>query len=341
MRYTITDRKIAGLAPTAEDDDMKVAENMEMGPGGDAPEISSETCHVEDFNTNQEEDSESDAQTRDTDVEMETAPDENESCDSRKESKKYFCNRCLFVASSQANLASHMLLHDIPQKYACRLCDYSTHNQQLYTQHKKLHQSSKSPKPEEDSTRLNRDGAVAMVESLYDDVKKTYTCDRCPYSNARKDHLQCHMRFHLVKSELQCQYCDYSVSRVHLLNQHMKIHGVDVKSSKTPVSSPQESPRRPSKSSHLVSNQSGHQINSSSDLAEIQESFDGTFDEGTSEGEHNLKEIFMQNLNLRSSNQSHNCDLPRYNSASCTPPDMFSNEGTGYASVSNLIHHVA
>lgn len=60
--------------------------------------------------------------------------------------------------------------------------------------------------------------------SEFAEPRKMFRCDRCPYTNSRRDMLLSHMRFHFLRSELQCSFCDYSVSKVHLLNQHIRIH---------------------------------------------------------------------------------------------------------------------
>ena len=51
-----------------------------------------------------------------------------------------------------------------------------------------------------------------------------FRCDRCPYSNVRRDHLLCHARFHASDAPLRCPQCDYSVSKIHLLAQHLRVH---------------------------------------------------------------------------------------------------------------------
>jgi uncharacterized Zn-finger protein len=58
----------------------------------------------------------------------------------------------------------------------------------------------------------------------YEEPKKLYRCDRCPFTNVRRDHLLTHLKCHMIRSDLQCPYCDFSVSKGHLLTQHVKVH---------------------------------------------------------------------------------------------------------------------
>jgi hypothetical protein len=93
-----------------------------------------------------------------------------------------------------------------------------------------------------------QDQSLKELPQLYEnsaeftEPKKLFQCDRCPYSNPRRDMLLSHLKFHLLKSELKCPYCDYSVSKQHLLNQHIKIHfnlpGSDMNSEPGGSSSP-------------------------------------------------------------------------------------------------------
>ena len=61
----------------------------------------------------------------------------------------------------------------------------------------------------------------------YTEPRKLYHCDRCPYTNVRRDNLLSHLKFHMIKSELKCDYCDYSVGKHELLVQHVRVHFVD------------------------------------------------------------------------------------------------------------------
>ncbi|ELT93745.1 hypothetical protein CAPTEDRAFT_227359 [Capitella teleta] len=166
--------------------------------------------------------------------------------------KKWCCEKCPYATMKKGQFEKHCLLHGSSQKYACEFCDYSVPGYHLLLQHQKLHLS---PNPNllsvQSISNLHRlptipaDVAAAAnfdpeyggqpepikeVPQLYEnssefeEPKKQFRCDRCPYSNARRDMLLSHLKFHLLKSELKCQFCDYSVSKQHLLNQHMKIH---------------------------------------------------------------------------------------------------------------------
>ena len=168
--------------------------------------------------------------------------------------KKWCCEKCPYATMKRSQFERHVTLHTNRQKYTCEFCDYSVPAYHLLLQHKKLHlepnpnllsvQSianlQRLPQlpadvaaatnfPAETTDPASQQGIHDHLE-LYENTmdftepKKLYRCDRCPYTNVRRDHLLSHLRFHMVQSELQCPYCDYSVSKQHLLVQHVRVH---------------------------------------------------------------------------------------------------------------------
>lgn len=151
-------------------------------------------------------------------------------------------------------------------------------------------------------------------ESHYDEVKKAYCCQMCPYSNARRDHLMCHMKFHLNKSSLKCPHCSYSVSRVHLINQHLKVHGLGFPSTQSANVSNEEfahsihqkKVRHRTSAKNQLPNDSqtsfvvqlSKKLKTSNLLPSSSNCFDGN---SSSNAEQQLKKIFMHKLRLQSS----------------------------------------
>lgn len=172
--------------------------------------------------------------------------------------KKFCCERCPYASAKRTHFERHIELHGSKQRYTCDYCDYGVPSNNLLVQHRKLHLR---PNPNLVATQsisnlqqlpeIPADLALASVLppmdpknftplavthdhlDLYENTqpekedsepKKLYRCDRCPYSNTRRDHMLTHLKFHIVQSELACPYCDYSVSKNHLLAQHVRVH---------------------------------------------------------------------------------------------------------------------
>ncbi|XP_064639933.1 uncharacterized protein LOC135495354 [Lineus longissimus] len=171
--------------------------------------------------------------------------------------KKYSCEKCPYGTSKRSQYEKHFLLHGSKQKFTCEFCDYSVPLNSLLVQHKKLHLMPnqnllgvQSISNLRNLPELPADVAVAMVADVdevpqdpiarysgthdhlelfengmeYEEPKKLYRCDRCPFTNVRRDHLLTHLKCHMIRSDLQCPYCDYSVTKEHLLTQHVKVH---------------------------------------------------------------------------------------------------------------------
>ena len=166
--------------------------------------------------------------------------------------KKWCCEKCPYATMKRAQFERHALLHGSKQKYTCEFCDYSVPGYHLLLQHKRLHllpnpnllsvqsisnlqQLPEVPADVAAATNYTADDVesdfgvhdhLSLYENAEDfsEPKKLYKCDRCPYTNVRRDHLLAHLKFHMLRSDLQCPYCDYSVSKIHLLNQHLKVH---------------------------------------------------------------------------------------------------------------------
>ena len=172
----------------------------------------------------------------------------------RTKFKKWCCERCPYATAKRGQFERHLQLHGCKQTYVCDFCDYSVPTYNLLLQHKRLHLL---PNPNllsvqsitnlqhlpEATTEIalltelySADKKNATVGGIHDnwelyentaqftEPKKLYRCDRCPYTNVRRDHLLQHLKFHMIPSDLKCPYCDYSVSKQHLLLQHVKVH---------------------------------------------------------------------------------------------------------------------
>ena len=144
--------------------------------------------------------------------------------------QKFSCDKCPYVTLIRNNFERHVILHGCKHRFTCEYCDYSVPNFHRLLQHKKLHVM---PNPlnnfpankDEISTNGGHDDLDLYENSEeFVEPKKVYRCDRCPFTNARRDNLLAHLKFHMIRSTLQCSYCDYSVSKQHLLTQHMKVH---------------------------------------------------------------------------------------------------------------------
>jgi len=171
--------------------------------------------------------------------------------------QKFSCDKCPYFTTTCVNYDRHSLLHGCKQRFTCEFCDYSVPTVQLLSEHKKLHvmpnpnllglqsvsNMAKLPENFTDDTmptnltkNKNQDEQRGSTEKAHDKLalyenseefvepKKLYRCDRCPFTNTRRDNLLAHLKFHMIRSALQCSYCDYSVSKQHLLTQHMKVH---------------------------------------------------------------------------------------------------------------------
>ncbi len=167
--------------------------------------------------------------------------------------RKWCCDKCPYATMKHMQFERHVVLHDSRQRYMCEYCDYSVPSYHMLVQHRKLHLepnpnllSAQSVQNLQKLPEVAADVAAAADFTGRDDTcgrfgihdemnlyenssdfaepKKLYRCDRCPYTNVRRDHLLSHLKFHMVRSALECPYCDYSVSKVHLLNQHIRVH---------------------------------------------------------------------------------------------------------------------
>ena len=228
--------------------------------------------------------------------------------------KKWSCEKCGYVSSKKAQFERHVLLHASKQKYLCEYCDYSVPAYEQLVEHRKLHlmpnpnllsvQSilnlQQLPEvPADVAAAANFTGSAGGSEnnstssddlqlyensSRFEEPKKLYRCDRCPYTNVRRDFLLTHLKFHMIRGELTCPYCDYSVDRANLLTQHIKVHfsqqdGDDKLPEKQSPSHPAESER--------TTTASDTQQNSTSAVADIVES-------NTKESNCGLREVKME-----------------------------------------------
>ena len=138
------------------------------------------------------------------------------------------CDRCPYVTAKRSQHATHRQLHGSCQRHTCRLCDYSVGGLHLLMQHVRLHHREVDADPDaKQSTEqppANDPRGDSQTNVSSKEVRPLFRCDRCPYSNSRRDHLLCHARFHDSDGPLRCPQCDYSVSKVHLLTQHLRVH---------------------------------------------------------------------------------------------------------------------
>ncbi|XP_063631839.1 zinc finger protein 182-like [Cydia splendana] len=59
-------------------------------------------------------------------------------------------------------------------------------------------------------------------------INKTYQCDHCSYTAARKSTLVSHIKTH-TSEKLKCDYCDYSAKSEGLLSRHLRMHLRNIK----------------------------------------------------------------------------------------------------------------
>jgi len=133
------------------------------------------------------------------------------------------CDRCPYVTAKRSQHRTHRQLHGSGQRHTCRLCDYSVGGLHLLMQHVRLHHRQETDTHAEPH-RAQDPPEDTQTNSPLKDLRPVFRCDRCPYSNSRRDHLLCHARFHSSDGPLRCPQCDYSVSKVHLLTQHLRVH---------------------------------------------------------------------------------------------------------------------
>jgi hypothetical protein len=211
----------------------------------------------------------------------------------------WHCDRCPYATAKRSQLETHRHLHGSAQRHTCDKCDYSVSGVHLLLQHVRLHNNDKpAVATDTDGTKDQRHpkettgqgetctpielprsqpqqqhpksvspdigSSVALPLTTSATVRTVYKCDKCPYSNARRDLLLCHARFHSGAGPLLCPHCDYSVSKVHLLTQHLRVHKLEVENAILNRSPPQS--LKSALSAHL--NQSGVSDASTSELCD-------------------------------------------------------------------------
>ena len=171
--------------------------------------------------------------------------------------KKWCCEKCPYASMDKDRFENHAMLHASHQRNVCEFCDYSVPVYNFLLEHRKLHlkpnpnllamQSVSNllslPEVPADVAAAanfpgNTDDPISQFgthdhmdlyenSDQYTEPRKLYHCDRCPYTNVRRDNLLSHLRLHMIRSELKCDYCDYSVGKHELLVQHVRVHFVD------------------------------------------------------------------------------------------------------------------
>ena len=171
--------------------------------------------------------------------------------------KKWCCEKCPYASMDKDRFENHVMLHASHQRNVCEFCDYSVPVYNFLLEHRKLHLkpnpnllamqsvtnllslpevpadvAAAANFPGETDDPISQFGThddMDLYENSdqYTEPRKLYHCDRCPYTNVRRDNLLSHLRFHMIKNELTCDYCDYSVDKQELLVQHVRVHFVD------------------------------------------------------------------------------------------------------------------
>ena len=171
--------------------------------------------------------------------------------------RKWCCEKCPYASMDKDRFENHAMLHASHQRNVCEFCDYSVPVYNFLLEHRKLHLkpnpnllamqsvtnllslpevpadvAAAANFPGESDDPISQFGThddMDLYENSdqYTEPRKLYHCDRCPYTNVRRDNLLSHLRFHMIKSELTCDYCDYSVDKHELLVQHVRVHFVD------------------------------------------------------------------------------------------------------------------
>ena len=171
--------------------------------------------------------------------------------------RKWCCEKCPYASMDKDRFENHAMLHASHQRNVCEFCDYSVPVYNFLLEHRKLHLkpnpnllamqsvtnllslpevpadvAAAANFPGQTDDPISQFGTYDHMDlyensDQYTEPRKLYHCDRCPYTNVRRDNLLSHLRFHMIKSELRCDYCDYSVDKQELLVQHVRVHFVD------------------------------------------------------------------------------------------------------------------
>ncbi|XP_015926506.2 zinc finger protein 208 isoform X2 [Parasteatoda tepidariorum] len=148
--------------------------------------------------------------------------------------KIFPCPKCPAVFYKQDRYDRHFSLHGRNWKFVCEHCDYSVRFAANLIKHKRLHlpkadSENATPVPGiENTTSPILHAAHPLSENVnipdLEEKKLIYLCDRCPYSQARRDAVQSHMRRHWLRDGFKCPYCDYSSMQSGFLQTHIKMH---------------------------------------------------------------------------------------------------------------------
>ncbi|XP_060803084.1 zinc finger protein 695 isoform X3 [Amyelois transitella] len=107
--------------------------------------------------------------------------------------KKFLCDICGKIASSNAQLYQHRTIHRNVFPYKCDVCPYQGRTLDLLKVHKRSHM-----------------------------VDKPFKCTQCPKSTTTSSNLAKHMRHvHSTNRPYKCSYCDKGFTYQHAMNKHV------------------------------------------------------------------------------------------------------------------------
>ncbi|CAG9786081.1 unnamed protein product [Diatraea saccharalis] len=108
--------------------------------------------------------------------------------------RKFLCDICGKISTSNASLLIHMSTHENVFPFKCEVCPYQGRTMDLLKVHKRSHM-----------------------------VDKPFKCTQCPKATTTASNLAKHMRHvHSTTRPFKCTYCDKAFSYQHDVKRHMK-----------------------------------------------------------------------------------------------------------------------
>ncbi|XP_055613875.1 uncharacterized protein LOC129760280 [Uranotaenia lowii] len=201
----------------------------------------------------------------DTDLSMETEPDEPRPPAPATRTKRYQCEACPYVTDSRTQFAYHKSFHK-PRgdPYKCNICSYNVTKKHLLIQHQKTHaekptftsrplsksritecngeqppkSSSSGLMPAEilDLTKkMNAEVSItpAVVASsiatsrMHVDPKVVYYCTNCPARYFDESEIVIHQNRHIQTEKYKCDLCSFSTCDESGIASHRNVHSLN------------------------------------------------------------------------------------------------------------------
>ena len=139
--------------------------------------------------------------------------------------KKFVCETCAIIWSSNSNLKQHVKqVHNKIKEYKCDECEYECALSSSLKSHiKSVHNKVKDVSCNECNYRCSQTGQLkSHIKSIHLKVKD-YKCDKCDYECAFKSSLKTHVdTIHNNMKDIKCIYCEFQCSSNSNLKQHVK-----------------------------------------------------------------------------------------------------------------------